>query len=64
MSTADQIMNNSMDFDLQEIIENRHSRESSRENIKEESMESQSFESRSYTDIALDDSIEKKLNDL
>lgn len=60
---ADQIMNNSMDFDLQDIIENR-SRDSIGENGKDELMETQTYENHSYSDIALEDTVEKQLNDL
>lgn len=62
---ADPIMSNSMDFDLQEIIESRHSsQERIGENGKDELMDAQTYESRSYSDIALDDTLEKQLNDL
>lgn len=54
-----------MDFDLQEIIESRHSsQERMGENGKDELMETQTYENRSYSDIALDDTLEKQLNDL
>lgn len=53
-----------MDFSLQEIIDNQNSQESVRENIKEELMETDTYENRSYSDITIDDTIEKQLNDL
>jgi len=63
--TADQIMGDSMDFNIQEIIENQqNNRESAGENIKDDQMDTQTYEDRIYTDIALDDSVEKQLNDL
>lgn len=59
------MMNNSLEFDLQEMIENpQSSQESIGENIKEELMDAQEYQNRSYSDIALDDSVEKQLNDL
>lgn len=65
MLTADQIIGNSMDFDLQEIIENRqNNQESGVVNVKEENVDSQTYEDRMYTDITLDDSVEKQLNNL
>jgi transcription initiation factor TFIID subunit 9B len=61
----DQIINNSIDFDLQEIIESRQSsQDSPAENGKDDIMETQSFENRSYSDIALEDTVEKQLNEL
>lgn len=55
-----------MDFDFD--IDNRpNSQENIGENCKEEpmeSMESQTYESRPYSNIALDDTVEKQLNDL
>lgn len=60
-----EIMNNSIDFDLQEIIENRQSsQEGIGENCKDELMETQTYENRSFSNIALDDTVEKQLNDL
>jgi len=63
---SDQIMGNSMDFDFD--IDNRpNSQENIVENCKEEpmeSMESQTYESRPYSNIGLDNTIEKQLNDL
>lgn len=59
------MMSNSMDFDLQDIIENRQSsQESIGENGKDEILDSQTYENRSYSDIALDDTVEKQLNNL
>lgn len=56
---------NSLDFNLQDIIENQtNSQESVGDKIKEEIMETDSFENRSFSDIAIDDPIEKQLNDL
>ena len=58
-------MNSSMEFDLQEMIENRQSsQESIGENDKDELMEAQSYQNRSFSDIALDDSVEKQLSDM
>jgi len=63
--TADQIMGNSVDFDLQEIIDNRqNNQDGAVESVKEEQMDTQTYEDRMYTDITLDDSVEKQLNDL
>ncbi|XP_022172893.1 transcription initiation factor TFIID subunit 9-like [Myzus persicae] len=63
--SSSQMMNNSLEFDLQEMIENpQSSQESIGENIKEELMDAQEYQNRSYSDIALDDSVEKQLNDL
>lgn len=65
MLIADPIMNNSMDFDLQDIIENRqNSQDSIGENGKDELMETQTYDNRSFSDITLDDTVEKQLNDL
>lgn len=65
MLTADQIMGNSVDFDLQEIIDNRqNNQDGAVESVKEEQMDTQTYEDRMYTDITLDDSVEKQLNDL
>lgn len=62
---SDQIMGDSMDFDMQEIIENQqNNQESAEENSKDEHMDTQTYEDRVYTDIALDDSEEKPPNDL
>lgn len=61
MLIADQITNNSMDFDLQEIIENR---QNSQESIKEEFMETQTFENRSFSDSHLNDSVQQQLGDM
>lgn len=58
------ITKSSMDFNLQEIIDNQNNQESVRENIKEELMETDTYENRSYSDITIDDTIEKQLNDL
>lgn len=64
-SQSDQIIGNSMDFDLQEIIENRQNNQESAEvNVKEENADSQTYEDRIYTDMTLDDSVEKQLNNL
>lgn len=63
MLIADQIMGNSMDFDF-DIDNQQNSQENIGENCKEEPMESQTYESRPYSDIALDDTVEKQLNDL
>jgi hypothetical protein len=64
MLIADQIMNNSIDFDLQEIIENRpNSQENVGENGKDELMETQTYEDRSFSDSHLNDSV-KQLGDL
>lgn len=64
MFIADQMTNNSMDFDLQEIIENRqNSQENIGENGKDELMETQTYENRSYSDSHLNDSV-KQLSDL
>lgn len=66
MFIADSIVSkNSLDFNLQDIIENQtNSQESIGDKIKEEIMETDSFENRSFSDIAIDDPIEKQLNDL
>lgn len=62
---SSQMMNNSMEFDLQEMIENRQSsQESIGENDKDELMEAQEYQNRSYSDIALDDAVEKQLSDM
>ncbi|KAL4088545.1 hypothetical protein QTP88_023639 [Uroleucon formosanum] len=62
---SNQMMNNSMEFDLQEIIENRHSsQESIGENDKDELMDAQAYQNPSYSDIALDDTVEKQLSDM
>jgi len=54
-----------MEFDLQEMIENRQSsQESIGENDKDELMEAQEYQNRSYSDIALDDAVEKQLSDM
>lgn len=54
------MMGNSMDFDFGEIMENRErSQETIGGNCKQELIETQAFENRSYPDIALDDSVEK-----
>lgn len=53
-----------MDFNIQEIIDNQNSQESARENIKEELMETDTYENPSYSDITIDDTVEKQLNDL
>lgn len=59
------MMNNSIDFDLQDIIENRQgSQEGIGENGKDDLMETQTYENRSFSNIALDGSEEKQLNDL
>ncbi|VVC43263.1 Histone-fold,Transcription initiation factor TAFII31 [Cinara cedri] len=64
-SQSDHILSNSMDFDLQEILENQKiDQENIGENGKDELMETQTFDNRSYSDIALDDVVEKQLNDL
>lgn len=55
---------NSMDFSLQEMIDNQLNDQESVDKIKDEIMETDSFENQSYPDIAMDDSIEKRLNDL
>lgn len=55
---ADQMMGNSMDFDFGEIMENRQRSQETIE-CKEEIMETQTYENRSYPDIALDDTVEK-----
>lgn len=65
MLIADQMMGNSMDFDFGEIMENRErSQETIGGTCKEEIMETQTFENRSYPDIALDDSVEKQHDEL
>ncbi|XP_001949412.1 transcription initiation factor TFIID subunit 9 [Acyrthosiphon pisum] len=62
---SSQMMSNSMEFDLQEMIENRQSsQESIGENDKDELMEAQAYQNRSYSDIALDDAVEKQLSDM
>ncbi|XP_060874091.1 transcription initiation factor TFIID subunit 9-like [Metopolophium dirhodum] len=62
---SSQMMNSSMEFDLQEMIENRQSsQESIGENDKDELMEAQEYQNRSYSDIALDDAVEKQLSDM
>jgi len=59
------MMNSSIEFDLQEMIENRQSsQESIGENDKDEPMEAQAYQNRSYSDIALDDAVEKQLSDM
>lgn len=66
MLIADQMVSDSMDFDLQDIIENRQNRQDGiGENGKNEhNMDTQTFENRSYTNIALDDAVEKQLDDM
>lgn len=65
MLIADQMVSDSMDFDLQDIIENRQNRQDGiGENGKNEHMDTQTFENRSYTNIALDDAVEKQLDDM
>ncbi|CAI6363682.1 unnamed protein product [Macrosiphum euphorbiae] len=62
---SSQLMDSPMEFDLQEMIENRQSsQESIGENDKDELMEAQSYQNRSFSDIALDDSVEKQLSDM
>lgn len=59
------MMNNSMEFDLQEMMENQQSsQESIVQNDKDELLDAQTYQNRSYSDIALDDSVEKQLNDM
>lgn len=59
------MMNNSLEFDLQEMIENPQcSQESIGETDKDELMDAESYQNRSYSDIALDDAVEKQLNDM
>jgi len=59
------MMNNSLEFDLQEMIENRQSsQESIGETDKDELMDAEAYQNRSYSDIALDDAVEKQLNDM
>lgn len=55
-----------MDFDLQDILENQKINQETEigENGKDELIETQTFDNRSYSDIALDDVVEKQLNDL
>ncbi|XP_026808386.1 transcription initiation factor TFIID subunit 9-like [Rhopalosiphum maidis] len=63
--SSSQMMNNSMEFDLQEMMENRQSsQESIVENDKDELMDAQAYQNRSFSDIALDDAVEKQLNDM
>ncbi|CAH1726700.1 transcription initiation factor TFIID subunit 9-like [Aphis gossypii] len=62
---SSQMMNNSMEFDLQEMIENQQSsQESIVQNVKDELLDAETYQNRSYSDIALDDSVEKQLNDM
>jgi len=52
-----------MEFDLQEMIENC---QSSQESIEEnyELMDAQEYQNCSYSNIVLDDTVEKHLNDM
>ncbi|KAL5233902.1 hypothetical protein ACI65C_001343 [Semiaphis heraclei] len=62
---TNEMMNNSLEFDLQEMIENPQcSQESIGETDKDELMDAESYQNRSYSDIALDDAVEKQLNDM
>lgn len=59
------MMNNSIEFDLQEMIENQQSsQESIVQDDKDELLDAQTYQNRSFSDIALDDSVEKQLNDM
>lgn len=59
------MMNDSMEFDLQEMLENRGASQASiGENDKHELMDTQEYQNHSYSDIALDDTVEKQLNDM
>lgn len=61
---ADHILSDSIDFDLQEIIDNqKNNQDTLGENGKDELMDTQPFDRHSYTNIALEE-VEKQINNL